>query len=219
MRQLRPDYATWQDPRTSVVVSFPVPASDSGVVRALRAGHPGAIRALSERYSGNLLRIASRILGPDRMLEHVVTRAVRRALTNIDQLEDATKLRVWLISHVVRATRRRLRFRRYERLLKSTRISQALTAHAPTGKSANTAEPFSEQLLASYRVLERMNDEQRIVFCLVIIHALSLAEVATVLEISLIACRSLLDKACAGFMRHCQREPMLQRLTIARQIT
>jgi RNA polymerase sigma-70 factor, ECF subfamily len=221
MRQLRPDYATWQDPHTSVVVSFPVPSSDGGVVKALRAGHPGAIRALTERYSADLLRIASRILGPDAMIESVVTRALRRALARIDRLEDATRFRTWLTSQVVRATKRRLRLRRYGRWLQTSRFGNNLI-----GKDPNAEEPrrpteprFSELLLASYRVLDRMNDDQRIVFCLVTLHAMSLAETATVLEIPLIKCRTLLDRACADFMRHCQREPIMQRLTEARETT
>lgn len=212
MRQLRPDYTTWHDPRTSVVVSFPVPSTDGGVVKALQAGHPGAIRALTERYSADLLRIAGRILGPDAKIDTLVTQALRRALARIDQLEDATKLRAWLTSQVISATRRRLRMRRVARWLPSA------------GKTPKLAEPgsgqphFSAQLLASYRVLDRMSDDQRIVFCLVVIHAMSLAEAATLLEMSLITCRTSLDKACGNFMRYCQLEPVLQRLTVSRQV-
>lgn len=212
MRQLRPHYETWQDPRTSVVVSFPVPSTDGGVVKALQAGHPGAVRALAERYSGDLLRIAARILGPDAMIDTVVTQALRRALARIDQVEDATKLRVWLTSQVILATRRRLRFRRVARWLPST-------GKASKVAESVSAEPrFSAQLLASYRVLDRMSDDQRIVFCLVVIHAMSLAEVATLLQMSLITCRTSLDKACGNFMRYCQHEPVMQRLTVSRQI-
>lgn len=207
MRQLRPHYATWQDAHSSVVVHFPVPTSDGGLIKALEAGHPDALRALTERHSGELLRVAARILGPDAMLEAVVTKAMRRALLRIDSLEDPSRLKHWLTSNVVSAARRRIWVRRIEGWLRTRSRAKSLRS------SVISVEPrYSEQLLATYRVLDRLNDDQRVIFCLVVIHSMSLAEAATLLDVSLITGRNLLDKACNNFVLHCQREPAIQRL-------
>jgi DNA-directed RNA polymerase specialized sigma24 family protein len=52
-------------------------------------------------------------------------------------------------------------------------------------------------------------DDQRIVFCLAAIHGMSLADIATVLELPLSQVRSLLDRASQNFTRHTQFEPTL----------
>ncbi|MGE5788525.1 MAG: RNA polymerase sigma factor [Myxococcales bacterium] len=173
-------------------------------MKALRAGYPEAVRVLSERHFAELLRIAARILGPDAMLKAVVTEAMRRALTKLEELEDPTKLKVWLTSRVVAACRARLRWRRYFGWIIPTKPRENLAG----------ALGYSEQLLGAYRVLDRIADRQRVVFCLVIIHAMSLAEVSTVLGLSLISARSILDRACRDFARLSENEPSISRLKL-----
>lgn len=187
-----------------MVVPFPVPNSDAGLVKALRTGYPEAVRVLSERHFEELLRIAARILGPDTMLSAVATEAMRRALAKIDELEDPTKLKVWLTCRVVAACRARLRWRRYFGWIIPAR----------TQENVRGALGYSEQMLAAYRVLDRLGDRQRVMFCLVIIHAMSLAEVSTVLGLSLISARGMLDRACRDFARLSENEPSISRLRL-----
>lgn len=200
--------AAWYDRQSSVVVPFPVPKSDEGLVKALRAGYPEAVRALNERHSAELLRIAARILGPDAALCAVVTDAMRRALANLDELGDPTRLKLWLTSRVVAACRARLRWRRYFGWITPGK------AHALGQAQAPDASSYSEQMLAAYRVLDRIGDKQRILFCLVVIHAMSLAEVTTVLGLSLISARAVLDRACRDFARLSESEPSISRLRL-----
>lgn len=197
MRPSRRHTTTRVELGSSVVVPFPVPGSDVGLVTALRAGHADAVRVLCERHSSYLMRVAARILGPDESLTTVVAKALHGSLLAINQLKDPRALRVWLVSRLVIATRQRLRARRRWRWL---------GLHKHSDASCN-GRHWTEQLLASYRVLDRLSDDQRIVFCLAIIHSMGLADVATALGLSLTQVRSLLDKSCDSFTHHSACEP------------
>jgi DNA-directed RNA polymerase specialized sigma24 family protein len=178
-----------------VVVPFPVPNSDSGLVAALRANHPDAVRALCNRHSGELLQFAAGILGPDPHVDQVVRETFRRSLRRLQDLPDARELRAWLLLHLVDVAHQRLRARHRWRWLVSRPAS-----------SWPASSDHSEQLFATYRVLDRMNHKQRIVLCLVAIHSMGLTEVAAVLGVSLSVVQSRLDGAHASFLRHSQRE-------------
>jgi RNA polymerase sigma-70 factor, ECF subfamily len=180
-----------------VVVPFPVPKSDVGLVTALRAGNEEAVSVLCDRHSAFLLRVAARILGPDERLVPVVAEAVLQSLEKLDQLREPLALRAWLLSQLVVVTRRRLRGRRRWRWF----LPRKLSDPSPDGKL------YSDRLLATYRVLDRMDDYPRIVFCLAVIHSMSLTEVAAALGKTLVEVRVMLDEACRGFAHRCESEP------------
>jgi DNA-directed RNA polymerase specialized sigma24 family protein len=187
--------------RSPVVVPFPVPNSDVGLVAALRVDHPGARRALCDRYSGELLEVATRILGPDARVESIVIETLRWSLARLDELTDPRLLRTWLLSRVI------------------VLATQGVQARRPWGwlSGAHTDREFgkaccSEQLMSTYRVLDRMDIDKRVVFCLVAIHSMGLAEVAAVLGASLLAVKGTLAGAHAQFHRLVRsREPGLAR--------
>jgi RNA polymerase sigma-70 factor, ECF subfamily len=197
MPQSRRQSASQVERGSSVVVPFPVPKSAVGLVTALRADHADAVYVLCERHSGCLLRVAARVLGPDESLVSVVAEAIQRSLAALDQLKDPHALRSWLLSQVVAAAQRRLRARRRWRWLLPRQSSN----------SSPDAKAYSERLLATYRVLDRMNDHQRVVFCLVVIDSMSLTEVAATLRATLGDVRLTLDKACKSFAHGCESEP------------
>ena len=182
----------------SVIVPFPVPRSDVGLVTALRAGHVDAVHVLCDRHSGYLLRVAARILGPDDALTAVVAEALHSGLHSLDQLKDARALRAWFVARVVVAARNRLKTRRRLRWFGIGRR-----------RVARGSQLWSDQLLATYRILDRMNDVSRIVYCLGVIHSMGLADVAVALGLSLSQVRSALDKACSQFSRYVVDEPSL----------
>jgi len=63
----------------------------------------------------------------------------------------------------------------------------------------------SNRMLAAYCVLNRLTEAQRLVFCLVVIHSLELAEAAAVLRISLAHAEHTLDRAHTCFLRQAER--------------
>jgi RNA polymerase sigma-70 factor (ECF subfamily) len=197
MRQSHKQSTVHVESNSTVVVPFPVPKSDVGLVAALRSGHSDALRVLCERHSGELLRIATRILGPDDGVGAVVAEAVQRSLEKLDELTEPRALRIWLLSQVVAVARQRLRARRRWRWV-GGRKQPSYPARS---------ERCSEQLLVTYRVLDRMSDDQRIVFCLVVIHSMGLAEAAMLLGGSLASVRATLERAYASFGDHSRNEP------------
>jgi DNA-directed RNA polymerase specialized sigma24 family protein len=156
-----------------VVVRFPVPNTDFGLFDALRAGHPNAKRVLCDRHSGELLRVATRIFGPNRCATTLVTETLQYCIENLNTLTEPRALRVWLLMRLIGAARRKLRFRRFLRWF------------AGEPESTNPRElPFSEQLIATYQLLDQLGVEQRLAFCLVILQSMRLPEAATLLGTS-----------------------------------
>jgi RNA polymerase sigma-70 factor (ECF subfamily) len=191
MRELRRHTAATAAANAKVLV-FPVPPSDVGLVTALRAGHVDAVRSLCERHSLFLKRIAARLLGPDVALSQVVAEALRHALDSIDQLAEPRALRTWLVCRLITVVRRRLRAR--QRWL--------WTHPLCTTPPWRDGLAWSEQLVATYRVLDRLPVEQRIAFCLMTIHSMGLAETAMVLGVPLAHARSTFQKANKRFSRY-----------------
>lgn len=167
-RELERDY---RGGKSAEVLTFPVPASDTGLVAALRSGHPQARRVLCERYSAGLLRIASRILGPDPGVRSVVVETLRWSVTHLAALEDPRTLGTWLSRRLILLIRRRLR---------AKRVLRGVTDWG--GGHWSEADRASEQLTATYRVLDHLSVERRLAFCLVVIDSMRWAEVAAVLN-------------------------------------
>jgi RNA polymerase sigma factor (sigma-70 family) len=133
-----------------------------------------------------------RVLGPDPQLSVVVGEAVSRALSALDELEQPAELRRWLLNHLISATRRRLRTRRQRRwfslLLNRRRYEEVLAG-------------TSERQRATYRLLNRLGDEERIALCLTAFDRMDPAELATVLSTSVSRVRRLLERAEMHFAR------------------
>ncbi len=173
-----------------VVRTFPVPNSDVGLVAALRADHPGAVRVLCERYSGELQEVAKAILGPDADVDPFVIGSLRWSLSHLEDLGDPRSLRVWLLSRLVVLAGRRLRVRR----------SLSWFRHANANGGVGGVH-CSEQLASTYRVLDRLGVRGRVVFCLVVIHSMGLNDAALVLGTSSSAVRGQLTSVHAQFGR------------------
>ena len=177
----------------SVVVRFPVPNTDVGLVSALRTKHPYALRTLCERYSGELLRVATRLLGPDPDVASVVLTTLCQALNRLDELTDSRAFRYWLLSQLVVQSRRRLQTRRFRHWFNLKHAGRVFCG-----------ESCSEQLVSTYDQLDHLGIETRIVFCLVVIHSMAPTEASLVLGTSALEVKAKLDKAHERFARRVQ---------------
>jgi DNA-directed RNA polymerase specialized sigma24 family protein len=178
------------DAAAPVVVPFPIPSSDTGLVAALRAEHPQARAAICERYSEELLRIATRLMGPNTRVNGLVAETIQRALECLDELTDPRSLRIWLLSQLLAAAQRTLRAQRRWRWLGGD--------HAEVRFDRRR---FSEPHLSTYSLLGRLSVEERVVFCLVVIHWMGPAEAAATLGVSSSAVKDRLAAAHAKFGR------------------
>ena len=187
----------------ATVLAFPVPHSDIGLVRGLRAGQLDAARALCDRYGADMLRVAMRILGPDTSLRSLVSDATSRAVSEIELLDDPRTLRSWLISHLISAVRQRLRARRRRELLNCLcgPITLLLGNKARERVELIVDSRNSEMLVSTYRVLDSMGDGERIVLCLASFDRMDLSEIATVMGTSVARVRRMWRRAEERFER------------------
>lgn len=189
----------------SEVVPFPIPDSDVGLVAALRAGHADANGTLFERHGRFMQRVLARILGPDPELLDVLHDVFVEALQSIDRLSDPKCLRAWLTSITVHTARGHIRRRRRRRIL------QYLPFYAlPQPIVFPTVEEWSQPLRATYRVLEKMSSDDRILIALRYIEQLELTEVAAAVGVSLATVKRRLSKASQQFFGLASTEPALR---------
>lgn len=176
----------------ATVLVFPVPRSDAGLVQGLRAGRRDAVQALCDRYAAELLRVAMRVLGPEAAVADVVSEALRRAIDELARLENPRDLRYWLIWQLVEVMRRRLRATR------PFRIWAALIAIVwPFGADRGCCE----RQRRTYRLLDRLPTDERIVLCLTRLDAMEPSAVATALGTSVARVRCLLERSETAFQR------------------
>jgi RNA polymerase sigma factor (sigma-70 family) len=179
----------------ATVLAFPVPHSDIGLVRGLRAGKLDALRVLCERYGSDLLCVGMRVLGPDVALQAMVVEGVLRALYLLEQLDNPRELRRWLVTHLIAVIRKRLRSRR-----RWGWLSRFCHAAMPSLEMKQLGG-YSEQLITTYRLLGRLNVDERIVLTLSTFGGMEPSELATVLGTSVARVRRLLKRAEAHFER------------------
>ncbi|HEV8551296.1 MAG TPA: sigma-70 family RNA polymerase sigma factor [Polyangiaceae bacterium] len=178
---------------------------EANLVRAVRERQPAAIAAFYDRYAARVRRILGRILGSDQELSDIHHDTFEKALLSIDNLRDPSRLTAWITSvavltawaHLQRKSRRRwLVFAPPEDM-------EAVPDHA--GADAEK----SEAVRATYRVLDRMPPEERVVFTLRFIEGMILDEVAEASGVSLATAKRRLAKAGKRFAALAQAEPAL----------
>jgi RNA polymerase sigma factor (sigma-70 family) len=192
MRRSARQASAYRGRETATVLPFPVPQSDVGLVRGLRAGQNHAVRALCDRHGAELIRVAMRVLGPDPEVHAVVGEAVNRALSTLEDLEDPRELRHWLVNHLISAIRQRLRSRRTRRWF-SLLMRRREDDEVLSGTSTRQRD--------TYRILDCLSDEERIVLCLTVFDGMEPSELATVLSTSVVRVRRLLERAELRFSR------------------
>ena len=178
---------------------------DRALVDALRAGHPGAVAALYERYAPVVHRALRSTLGPDADLPDLLQEVFLRALDNISELDDHRRLRGWLSSIAVFTARALIR-RRARRSWLSL-FSPQLTA------SRELPPPSTEARLALrevYDVLERLPVDERMAFALRIIDGMTLPEAADACRTSLATFKRRLSRAERAFVQAAEQRPLLQ---------
>jgi RNA polymerase sigma-70 factor (ECF subfamily) len=170
----------------SEVLPFPIRDSDVGLVAALRAGRSDAATALFDRHGRFIQRVLARVLGPDPELPDVLHDVFVEALESLEKLHDPKCLRTWLTSIAIFSARGHIRRR------KRRRIISYLPFHAvPQPAISSGVEEWSQPLLATYRTLEKMRSEDRILFALRYIEGLELTEVAAAAGVSLATAKLL----------------------------
>jgi RNA polymerase sigma-70 factor, ECF subfamily len=164
---------------------------DSALVAGVRAGNALAMAALYDRYVADVRRILLHTLGPRLDLSDLVQDVFVNVLTSVRSLREAGALRSWLFQVTVRTARKNLRGSSRRWWLKLWPQGDELELQP----AAMLEEDASDAVQATFRILNGMDAEDRLVFSLRYVSGLDLAEMAEVCEMSLSTLKRRLTRA------------------------
>jgi RNA polymerase sigma-70 factor (ECF subfamily) len=170
---------------------------DAALVAGVRARNPVALGQLHDRFALPVLRILTRILGPDADLADLHHDAFVRALESLRRLRDPQALASWMSAIAVHTARaaieRRTRRRRWLRFLPAEALPEPEPVDPHPGHHAR------EILRAVHGVLARMPVDERIAFALRHLDGMELTELARACGVSLSSVKRRLARAEARF--------------------
>ncbi len=179
-------------------------ATDEAIVQGLRVKDREAAAQLFDRYAEHLRRVLVRVLGPDPEIPDLLQDVMVAALGSIGRLDDPRALRAWLTRIAVFTARVRIRRRTRWRFLRFVAPEEL----PEPGIDPHDA-PASETLRATYRVLARLEPDDRIAFALRFLQGMELTEVAHATQVSLATIKRRLSRAQQHFQELAQMEPSL----------
>lgn len=183
---------------------LPPPESDEVLVLALRARSPDAATQLFDRYAPHVRRVLVRVMGPDPEILDLVHDVFVTAFESVHRLVDPRALRGWLTQIAVFTARARIRRRVRGRFLRFLPFSELPEAALPPSDFE-----ASQAIQAVYRVLDRLDTDERIAFALRFVAGMELTEVAASCGVSLATIKRRLGRAQLHFASVARREPAL----------
>jgi RNA polymerase sigma-70 factor, ECF subfamily len=184
--------------RRAAVLHLPYFESDTDMVAGIRAGEQTAGAALYDRHHVYVRRVLMRVLGPDADLHDLVQDVFVAAIASITRLAEPNALRAWLAGVAVNCVRMELRRR--------TRNAVSLfpASDMPQVAATVTTPEIDEAVRATYRVLNRLSADERIVFALRFIDGMELLEISDVCNVSLATTKRRLATARKKFLSMAQ---------------
>ncbi len=163
-----------------------VPETDETLVERIASGDRRAFTQLYRRHARYVASVAFRLLGESSELDDVVQETFSICLQSIASLQQAGKVRPWLVTIAVRRAQRRL----------SARSRRRWLGEAVGLVSAQASDPqVSQEVRELYRVLEGLSPKLRVPWVLSRIEGGSLDEVAEWCEASLATIKRRLVRA------------------------
>ncbi len=183
---------------------LPAPESDELLVLALREHHPDAGTQLFDRYAPHVRRVLVRVMGPDSEILDLVHDVFVTALESVHRLVDPKALRAWLTQIAVFTARARIRRRVRGRILRLLPFTDMPEPELPPADFE-----ASQAMQAVYRVLDKLDTDQRIAFALRFVAGMELTEVAASCGVSLATIKRRLSRAQGTFAAAAALEPSL----------
>jgi RNA polymerase sigma-70 factor, ECF subfamily len=178
--------------------------SDEALASAARTGDAGAMAAIYDRHSEHVRRVLVRILGFDTEMGDVLQDTFVQAFSSIGAIRDGHLLKAWLTRVAVHTARHHLRSRGRRRWLLF--LAPGSLPEVPVAPL--DAEP-ADTLRRVYSVLGRLDDCDRILFCLRFIDAMELTDMAEACGISLATVKRRLARAQGAFLELARKDPAL----------
>jgi RNA polymerase sigma-70 factor (ECF subfamily) len=148
----------------------PPDIDDASLVERVRQQDAAAFDLLYLRYARYLAGVVFRLLGADDEIDDVLQESFVDAVEGIDTLEDASRLRWWLVTIAVRRVSRVLASRRRHRNIASGFALVAPRTHPP---------PADRSLLELQQALDALPPKLRVPWILSRVEQLELADVAS----------------------------------------
>jgi RNA polymerase sigma-70 factor (ECF subfamily) len=205
----RPRPPSLSGPRLASVHRLPAPRGaasldDAALARAAAEGDPAAAGVLWDRFAALARGVLRRSLGPQHDVDDQVQEVFIRLFRQVGTLRDSTALRSFVIGITIRVAQTELRRRRMRRWL-----TLSDSGVLPETGEVLVDEDAREALSRLYAILDRVDDESRLVFVLRHIELLELTEVAAAIGISLATTKRRLAKVVARVRAMVGRDPIL----------
>ena len=155
---------------------------DYHLIEQCRVGDSSAIEYFVRTYQQDVYRLALSILDDPTEAEDAVQDSLLVALRALDSFRGASSLKTWLYSITVNICRTRLQHHKKRQGLIEI-LGGVLQLHRarPDSVEERAIQDESEQGL--WRAIHRMDEKHRIPIVLRYYHDLSIAEIATILQI------------------------------------
>jgi RNA polymerase sigma-70 factor (ECF subfamily) len=155
---------------------------DYQLIELCRVGDSSAIEHFVQTYQQDVYRLALSILDDSTEAEDATQDSLLAALRSLDSFRGASNLRTWLYSITVNICRTRLqRHKRRAGLIEV--LGGILQIHKTRQESAEERAIQDESEEGLWSAIHRMDEKHRIPIVLRYYHDLSVAEIATILQI------------------------------------
>ena len=153
---------------------------DYRLIEQCRVGDSSAIESFVETYQQDVYRLALSILDDPNEADDATQESLLAALRALDSFHGASSLKTWLFSITVNICRTRLQKQKLRERLRQILGAILQTARTPSVEE-NTIEHELDEAL--WRAVHTMDEKHRIPVVLRYYHDLSVAEIATILQI------------------------------------
>lgn len=175
------------------------------LLRALAEGRRGAKEALFREHAPYVERVLSRVLGDGPDVADAIQDVFLQVFRSVDTVRDPEKLKPWIRTVTVMTARKRIRTRQRARWLRFWPFDAPeleVETEAPDDVTLSA-------LRATYRVLDRLPTDLRLVFTLRFVEEMELTEIADATGVSLATVKRHLQKAQQRFAALAKTEPSL----------
>nr|WP_045117098.1 sigma-70 family RNA polymerase sigma factor [Plesiocystis pacifica] len=191
-------------PSDSFVAATPRRAST--LSERLRAGDPGAVAELFDRYGNHVERVLVRTIGHDGEMEDMIQDVFLGAYRSGPNFQgDDDQLKAWVSRIAVFTARGYLRKRKRKWWLRSSDPEQL-----PELTSKEASPHVHETLRRTYAVLDQMDPDLRIPLALRELEKLELTEIAEACGCSVSTIKRRLARARKTFERLAKKDPILR---------
>ena len=202
---LQASYGFVQLPLSPPIADTMPQAGDGALVRAAVAGDRRAYHAIWKKYAPLVQRLVRRFFGPGPDHPDVCQEAFLRVFRRITEVRDPDALAGFVVSVTLGVARNEARRRKVRSI-----VGLRPTEDMPAMADDRLNHEAREEIVALYRLLNKLSANDRSLFIARYVEKLDLAEVATIHDISLSTAKRHLRRLAENVDRRMESEPALK---------